>query len=391
MRGIFTYMIKRNFTAVHHLFAFALALWFGLMCLRGFEFFSVIEKDTIGLTFKSFLAGFWNDLGLVIAGTLALGLFSFIISFLSKKVSVVAGGIFGFTLLFCSALLTFYVLEKNAVLNLGDFSFGEAVSIMFSTGFGGEALMPKLVMLLCSLSIFLLIYIFARGITNGKMILICCVLFLLQGILPPVKSLIGSNSNGKYIASNKVLSFFESSQELHILEIPEALKQRVDKGMNQAGLVPGFMKESSKASSGVNHSFLTLNEDENSFISTENIGALSEESLFKRVQKYAHSGKYFQAEASVKQLINTSPGNADYYYQYGLILAWQNKFDEALSQCYTALKISPNYQDVFLTIADIHYWSGDKPNAIHILDSGIVNLDNPDRLYVKKEQLQMAN
>lgn len=380
-------MIKRNFTTIHHLFAFALAMWIGLVIIRGVELLSIIQPDTLGLAFKIFVAGFWNDLGVIIICTLFLAVVSFCLSFLDKKVNVIAGGVSGIVIVFFTALLSFYMLDYKSFEELYGMSLSSSIASVFSNAFSGASLGPRLLILFFALGAFSLTYIFARGIRNGRMILFCIVIFVIQAISPQINKIKNTDYNQSYLVQNKLVSYVDPNASLNT-NFSKELAVEIKDNINRAGLLEGIedgISNWSKEEEAPLYEHLDQSEIE--FMNDAGLVGKDESSLFNEAKNLAHSGKYDNASIVIKHLKSINPSNADYVYFDGLIHAWQNQFAEAEKRCLQALELAPNYQDIYISLADIHYWNGDIKAAIHILETGIAKLDNPGRLYAKKSKL----
>lgn len=362
-------------------------MWIGLVIIRGVELLSILKPDNLGLAFKIFVAGFWNDLGVIIICTLFLAVVSFCLSFLDKKVNVIVGGITGIVIVFFTALLSFYMLDFKSFEELYSIGLGSSISSIFSNAFSGASVGPRLLILFFVLGAFALTYVFAYGVKNGRMILFCIVIFVIQAISPQINKIKNTDYDQSYLVQNKLVSFIDPKASLKT-NYSKELAVEIKDNINHAGLLDGIEDGISNwTSEDELPLYEHLNQAEIEFMNNAGLVGKDESSLFVEAKNLAYSGKYADASIVIKHLKSVNPRNADYVYFDGLIHAWQNKFSEAEKICLLALELAPNYQDIYLSLADIHYWKGDIKAAISILETGIAKLDNPGRLYAKKSKL----
>ena len=81
------------------------------------------------------------------------------------------------------------------------------------------------------------------------------------------------------------------------------------------------------------------------------------EAEYMRIRDIAFSGRYAEASAAARQLVNDYPSYGDARILLGRILAWQKEFDQAAAVIDTLLQTDPNNADALAARRDISLWS----------------------------------
>ncbi|MGB0167244.1 MAG: tetratricopeptide repeat protein [Luteibaculum sp.] len=376
-------MRARRFFLSHHLLAFTLGLWLAFLVLRVFEFVSNARLEEINMAFAAFVSGFWLDFGVIVLLSVLCAVVSFVICLVSHRAMEISTGIYGALVIVAAALLSFYASHTGQMLSFyGDSGFGNSIlGALKELGF-----MANLMLCIVLILVFALTYLRINVLSNGKFIVVLIVLFFMQGFTPNPRTWFELDSNHRVLATNKLFYFFEQRYADPRFYAESQKDSQQEK--QEASLISGI-----EVSSGLEEDFkpvkktVYLSDEEQAYLLKENLTSASSGSLFELAKVNAYRQSFFEAESIAKFLVIRQEDNADYRLIYGLILSWQKKFEDAEQQIREGLAISPQYDELYLALADIHYWNNEKTKAIHILDSGITHVVNPDRLYVKKEQL----
>jgi tetratricopeptide (TPR) repeat protein len=84
---------------------------------------------------------------------------------------------------------------------------------------------------------------------------------------------------------------------------------------------------------------------------------------------YASQKEFEQAAARYAELVKAAPGNADYRYQYGVVLMQLHRFPEAQDQIITALKENGRLIDAYGDLAVVASENKQYPLTINVLDA----------------------
>lgn len=96
------------------------------------------------------------------------------------------------------------------------------------------------------------------------------------------------------------------------------------------------------------------------------VGSLSSQTItnpedeYSRIRSLAFSGKYADAETAAWNLVKQFPAYGDARVLLGRIIAWQGKYDEALSVIDTLIERDPGNRDGIDALRDIKRWSRDR-------------------------------
>jgi YaiO family outer membrane protein len=86
-------------------------------------------------------------------------------------------------------------------------------------------------------------------------------------------------------------------------------------------------------------------------------GTVNPETEYLRIRTMAFDGKYEEAAAGARKLLNAFPSYGDVRILLGRILAWQKDYDQAAAVIDTLLKTEPGNADALSARRDISLWS----------------------------------
>ncbi|EHK53100.1 tetratricopeptide repeat protein [Allomesorhizobium alhagi] len=89
----------------------------------------------------------------------------------------------------------------------------------------------------------------------------------------------------------------------------------------------------------------------------------------ERAQKLRDEGRFAEAEASYREALALSPGNADVLVALGLVAGYQQNFNEAEGFFRAALERAPDYLDARLGLVRLAMWRGDLAGARWLVDA----------------------
>lgn len=93
----------------------------------------------------------------------------------------------------------------------------------------------------------------------------------------------------------------------------------------------------------------------------------------------AHNGKREDARLICNYILNEFPNHSDVSILKGRTFAWDGKFDEAETEFLKVIKKNPYYDDTYLAILDLYWWSESDDKAIKLLTKDVMkHMTNPE-------------
>lgn len=113
-------------------------------------------------------------------------------------------------------------------------------------------------------------------------------------------------------------------------------------------------------------------------IQTHSKGKTFDELLFK-ARDLAHKKQYGVARLLCDYILNEFPNYTDARILKGRTLAWEQDYKASESALLNAIKRSPYYDDSYLAILDMYWWSGQEKKSPNIYSQAINNeVTNPE-------------
>ena len=102
--------------------------------------------------------------------------------------------------------------------------------------------------------------------------------------------------------------------------------------------------------------------------------------------------QYTEARLLCDFILNEFPNYTDARILKGRTLAWERDYENSEKELLNALKRSPYYDDTYLAILDMYWWSGQEDKSIEIYNQAIKNeVKNPEISFKIAKTYQRAN
>ncbi|WP_413998850.1 sulfatase-like hydrolase/transferase [Flavobacterium sp. W1B] len=125
---------------------------------------------------------------------------------------------------------------------------------------------------------------------------------------------------------------------------------------------------------------------------------LSYDEIFLLAREFAFNKERNKAMLLCNYILNESPNYADVRTLKGRTLAWDNDYKKAEIELLEVVKRTPYYNDSYLALMDIYWWSNQDLKAIAIAKKGLKNkVDTPElgvklaQAYKRTNKLSLAN
>ena len=105
------------------------------------------------------------------------------------------------------------------------------------------------------------------------------------------------------------------------------------------------------------------------FLVLFSLRALAEEDWIHQVQTAVERHQISAAQALVDRRLTENPHDMEAHAWRGRLLAWTNRWDEAVVEYQLVLETFPNDQDVLLGLADVLLWQKKYADALAVLES----------------------
>ncbi|TXC82149.1 tetratricopeptide repeat protein [Luteibaculum oceani] len=382
-------MKVRNFLNSSSLSIWFLAMWAAVIIVRLFEAISIVESGAIGSVFNLFILSFWNDLLFVLLTTILMAIPLFLVESLIPRLSSKVLRFLGVSLILVVSLCTFYFIRNHQFIHFTEIRELGGETLTIADFFKPIFTFYNFVIFFFATAVFSLLSLRRSNFRNGKAL-------LTYGAMTVVLMFVVDNLNSRAasysMAANKGVAFVEKSGTALHMVVETSKQNGVELLTQKASLGDGFSdlsvfsenKTEDLPTPSIKGSLGEVDNEIIAYVKENNLAGKSSGSLYKLSREKAYDKNFFEAEKLARYLLYRESESADYNLNLTQILAWQNNFAEAIEQGEKTLMLAPNYTDAYLVLADIHYWNGNKPKAIHILDSGIKFVDNPEPLYDKK-------
>jgi YaiO family outer membrane protein len=91
--------------------------------------------------------------------------------------------------------------------------------------------------------------------------------------------------------------------------------------------------------------------------------AFAQDDLIARARAASSSGRSAEAFAMLEERLAESPRDVDVRLTYGLLLSWEQRYDEAREQLRRVIAQAPRYQDAQVALMNVEFWSGRRAEA----------------------------
>jgi len=125
---------------------------------------------------------------------------------------------------------------------------------------------------------------------------------------------------------------------------------------------------------------------------------LTLDQTFFRARDFAFNNERAKARLLCNYILNESPNYADARTLKGRTLAWDKDYKNAETELLEVIKRTPYYNDSYLALLDVYWWSNQDIKGISIAKKGLKNkIDNPElgiklaKAYQRTNNLVMAN
>jgi len=116
-----------------------------------------------------------------------------------------------------------------------------------------------------------------------------------------------------------------------------------------------------------------------------------DESLFV-AKELAYNKKYNNARLLCDFILNEYPNYTDVRILKGRTLAWEQKYTEAEVELINALQRSPYYDDAYLALLDLYWWSNKDEKSLEIEKKSKINeIQNPEVSFKMAQAYQRMN
>jgi tetratricopeptide (TPR) repeat protein len=102
--------------------------------------------------------------------------------------------------------------------------------------------------------------------------------------------------------------------------------------------------------------------------------------VLARVRQLASGNRRSEALALIEKRLDQTPGDVDARLLYGLVLSWEQRFDDARRQLTEVLAAAPGYADARYALGDVELWSGHPDRAESLAREGLAKDPNDNRL-----------
>ncbi|MDP2088554.1 MAG: sulfatase-like hydrolase/transferase [Flavobacteriaceae bacterium] len=100
---------------------------------------------------------------------------------------------------------------------------------------------------------------------------------------------------------------------------------------------------------------------------------------FMIARELAHNGKREDARLICNYILNEYPNFSDVRILKGRTLAWDGKYEEAEIEFLKVIKKNPYYDDAYLAILDLYWWSEKEEKSVKLLKKEmLMNITNPE-------------
>lgn len=120
--------------------------------------------------------------------------------------------------------------------------------------------------------------------------------------------------------------------------------------------------------------------------------------MFFKARELAFNKESVKARLICNYILNEFPNYADVRTLKGRTLAWDKKYDRAESELLEVIKRTPYYNDSYIALMDLYWWSDKDSKGITIAKKGLKNkVDNPElgiklaKAYFRTKNLPLAN
>ncbi len=124
---------------------------------------------------------------------------------------------------------------------------------------------------------------------------------------------------------------------------------------------------------------------------------LTYDETFFLARDYAFNKERDKARLLCNYILNEFPNYADVRTLKGRTLAWDKNYKKAESELLEVVKRTPYYNDSYLALMDLYWWSNQDPKGISIAKKGLKNkVDNPElgvklaQAYKRTNNIEMA-
>ena len=119
----------------------------------------------------------------------------------------------------------------------------------------------------------------------------------------------------------------------------------------------------------------------------------NEDEQFIIARELAHKGKRKEARLICNYILNEFPNHSDVRILKGRTLAWDGKYNEAESEFLKVIKKNPYYDDAYLALLDLYWWSKQEEKSLTLLKKEILmNITNPEISFkLAKANFRMNN
>lgn len=114
--------------------------------------------------------------------------------------------------------------------------------------------------------------------------------------------------------------------------------------------------------------------------------------LLLKARDLAFKKEYETARLLCDYILNEFPNYTDARILKGRTLAWQRHYEYSEKELLNALKRSPYYDDTYLAILDMYWWSGKEDKSLDVFNQAIKNeVINPDISFKMAKAFKRAN
>jgi len=119
---------------------------------------------------------------------------------------------------------------------------------------------------------------------------------------------------------------------------------------------------------------------------------LNYDQIFFLARDLAFDKKYKKARLLCDYILNDLPNYADVRTLKGRTLAWEGKYENAEEQLLNVLKRSPFYEDSYLALLDLYWWSNQDEKSIAVAKKAAENgIENPNIPFKLAKAYQRMN
>ena len=125
---------------------------------------------------------------------------------------------------------------------------------------------------------------------------------------------------------------------------------------------------------------------------------MSYDDIFFKARELAFNKELDKSRLLCNYVLNKIPNYADVRTLKGRTLAWDKKYDEAETELLEVIKKTPFYDDSYLALMDLYWWSNKDAKGIAIAKKGLKNkISNPElgiklaKAYYRTKNIPLAN